>query len=429
MALGRWQATIVDNAGNILPGATVTVRKEISGAPLAITYSDRNGTTPVSNPLTADGNGFVFFHAIGGAYRIDAVSGSSTVTWRYVPVGLSGESDAPVIDVSYLFSSTTTDSDPGSGTFRFNNATLASVTTIYIDLLDDLGSDMTTWLDRLDDAGATTDRGQLTIRAIDGSAEFIAKITGSITTATGYRKITVSYLTSTGTFSDGARATITFAPRGADGTGNVSVTGLSLVNGNVPIFSKDDGTFITDSGSKLTGRQTIYIDAAGLTLRPAASPAFSTIEYATTGFTVDVVGFDATTGEWTFFKFKAPKGWDEGTIQFQYMYMHQEGSNGGGVTFKLAAGAYSHQSPFPQQVDPATEVSLSATGNGKADTVFFSAESAVITIGVNSPPIMEGDLIVCRFRRDPTDGNDTLNVDAQILGLVIYYNTSKNTDD
>ena len=32
MALGRWQATIVDTAGNVLPGAQVTVRSETTGA-------------------------------------------------------------------------------------------------------------------------------------------------------------------------------------------------------------------------------------------------------------------------------------------------------------------------------------------------------------------------------------------------------------
>lgn len=95
MALGRWQATIVDEAGNILPGAEVTVRREVGGAPLASIFSDRDGSVPLGNPFTADAStAFAAFHVAGGAYRIDVVSGSFSTTWRYVGVGLAQESDA-----------------------------------------------------------------------------------------------------------------------------------------------------------------------------------------------------------------------------------------------------------------------------------------------------------------------------------------------
>lgn len=95
MALARWQRTIVDNAGNILPGAQVTVRRETAGAPLAVLYSDRDGTVPLGNPFTADvGTGFAAFHVAGGAYRIDVVSGAFSQTLRYVAVGTAAENDS-----------------------------------------------------------------------------------------------------------------------------------------------------------------------------------------------------------------------------------------------------------------------------------------------------------------------------------------------
>ena len=93
MALARWQSTIVDGAGNVQPGATVTVRREVPGAPLAQIYSDRAGTTPKSNPFPADGTGLAAFHAIGGAYRIDATKGGFSQTFRYVAVGTAAEAD------------------------------------------------------------------------------------------------------------------------------------------------------------------------------------------------------------------------------------------------------------------------------------------------------------------------------------------------
>jgi hypothetical protein len=95
MALARWQRTIVDQAGNILPGAQITVRREEAGAPLAVLYSDRDGATPLGNPFTADGTtAFAAFHALGGAHRIDVVSGAFSQTLRYVAVGTAAEYDS-----------------------------------------------------------------------------------------------------------------------------------------------------------------------------------------------------------------------------------------------------------------------------------------------------------------------------------------------
>jgi len=93
MAYGRFQTTAQDSAGNVLPSASIEVRLESSGSLVSV-YSDRDGETPKSNPFTADSEGYFFFHAPGGAYRITATLGSATKTWRYVAVGLAGESDA-----------------------------------------------------------------------------------------------------------------------------------------------------------------------------------------------------------------------------------------------------------------------------------------------------------------------------------------------
>ncbi|HVQ43799.1 MAG TPA: glycosyl hydrolase family 28-related protein [Candidatus Saccharimonadia bacterium] len=95
MALARWQANIVDDAGNVQNGATVTVREETSGTPLASLFSDRAGVVPTGNPVSADSEGYAFFHVAGGAYQITATKGSFTRTWRYVGIGTMSESDGP----------------------------------------------------------------------------------------------------------------------------------------------------------------------------------------------------------------------------------------------------------------------------------------------------------------------------------------------
>lgn len=100
MVLARWQATIVDEAGNVLPGASVTVRAETSGNPLANLFSDRAGVVPTGNPITADGEGFAFFYIEGGAYRITATLGLFSREWRYVGIGTASENDSEAFQLA-----------------------------------------------------------------------------------------------------------------------------------------------------------------------------------------------------------------------------------------------------------------------------------------------------------------------------------------
>lgn len=93
MTLARYQFTVVDDAGNVQDGASVTVRAETVGNPLASLFSDRAGVVATGNPVIADGDGFAAFHVAGGAYMITATKGSFTRTWRYVAIGLMAETD------------------------------------------------------------------------------------------------------------------------------------------------------------------------------------------------------------------------------------------------------------------------------------------------------------------------------------------------
>lgn len=90
--LAVWQRTIVDEEGNVVPGAEIEVRREEDGS-LATLYADRAGETPLSNPFAADMSGFVRFFAQGDAYTITAVGAGSTRTWRFDPTGRLQEFD------------------------------------------------------------------------------------------------------------------------------------------------------------------------------------------------------------------------------------------------------------------------------------------------------------------------------------------------
>jgi len=93
MALARREVLVVDEHGNVQPGASVEVRRETAGTPLEPLFSDRDGAVPIGNPVTADADGVAAFHCLGGAFRITATLGAFSRTQRFVPIGTATEAD------------------------------------------------------------------------------------------------------------------------------------------------------------------------------------------------------------------------------------------------------------------------------------------------------------------------------------------------
>ena len=65
-----WQATIQNAAGDIVPGAEITVIDEGTGLN-AVIYSSKAGAA-LTNPFNADAGGFAQFYSGPGEYRITA---------------------------------------------------------------------------------------------------------------------------------------------------------------------------------------------------------------------------------------------------------------------------------------------------------------------------------------------------------------------
>jgi hypothetical protein len=210
MTLARWQATILDSAGNIQPGASIEVRREGAGGTLVSLYGDRDGTAPIGNPFFADPDGLAAFHVPGGAYRITATKGAFTQVWRYVAIGLAAESDSLTTGISWVFDAATADADPGDGALRFNNAAPASVTQLYIDTLSRFGGNVGAWLAFLDDNGTAANRGTLVLQTADGTGLLVATVTGAVVDGGGYRKVNVTPVVATGSFVAGAAINVQF---------------------------------------------------------------------------------------------------------------------------------------------------------------------------------------------------------------------------
>jgi hypothetical protein len=139
--------------------------------------------------------------------------------------------------LKFTYSTTTTDADPGVGIFRFNNATFASITQIYVDNADANGVTVTTLLDSWDDSANATNKGTLRFQKVGDPTVFREfTITGAITDGTGYRKIPVTPAVSNGTWTNGNSFVVLFTRTGDDGT-----------DGYDPGFRFDFSTTTTDA--------------------------------------------------------------------------------------------------------------------------------------------------------------------------------------
>lgn len=142
---------------------------------------------------------------------------------------------AGVSGLEFTASSTTTDSDPGTGTLRWNNATQASATILYIDNADgDSTSLATLW--------ASLSAGTLlTITdASDADVWQLWKVTATPTNGTGYYKFTVSLQAQEGGNIANA-SSILLDVDASGGGGDASTNTSSSVDSEAVLFSGTGG--------------------------------------------------------------------------------------------------------------------------------------------------------------------------------------------
>jgi len=125
--------------------------------------------------------------------------------------------------IQMTFSTSTSDADPGAGKLALNNGTVASVTEMYFDDVDDNSAAIATFVQSFDDVSNSTARGIIYITKEGTPATFaLFKVTGAVTDASGYSKVPVAHLASNGTFSNSDGIRIDFSYSGNDGSGSLT---------------------------------------------------------------------------------------------------------------------------------------------------------------------------------------------------------------
>lgn len=261
-------ATSATNAGTSATSAAGSATAASGSATTAATSATTAGTSATAAAGSASGAATSATNAGNSATAASgsasAASGSATAAATSATNAATSATNAAasasvaatsVAALGYTFSTTTTDADPGGGTLRLNNASAAAATAAYVDNLDAGGATVTGLLDTLDDS-TNTIKGQLTLRAKASAAiSYVYNVTGSVVDGTGYRKLTLAYVSGSGTLpttADGiwlifARA----GDKGADGTGAGDFSGpASSVTDNIVTFNGITGKVGKDSGIK-----------------------------------------------------------------------------------------------------------------------------------------------------------------------------------
>jgi hypothetical protein len=160
-----------------------------------------------------------------GAQGAQGAIGAQGVVGAQGVQGRDGNFGGATFD--YTFDSSTTASDPGTGKIRFNNATLSSASSMYIDATDDFATNIANYLATIDDSTSTI-KGHFKISRKGLESTFALFTINTLTDNTGWYTVSCSYVSGAGTFSNNDDIVITFAR-----TGDKGDTGAQGVQGTV----------------------------------------------------------------------------------------------------------------------------------------------------------------------------------------------------
>lgn len=171
------------------------------------------------------------------------------------------------------------------------------------------------------------------------------------------------------------------------------------------------------------GRQQMWIPANRIT--PSATggcAALATIAGASNQPDIQTLDFDTTTQEFAQFSITMPKRWNLGTVTFKPVWSHAATTVNFGVVFELQAVAVSNDDAIAVAFGTAQS---SADTGGTTNDLYTGPESAAITIA--GSPAAE-DTVFFRLARAPSNGSDTLAIDARLHGVIIYWTAAAEND-
>lgn len=223
-------------------------------------YAQSNtSSSDLGNALAATG---------GSEYEVYATVTAVSISAQQGPRGAQGP-QGPTAFLDYTFDSGTTDADPGTGELRFDNATLASVTNLYISKTGRNAESLGTYIGTWDDTGTASDKTTLLVKNANSSSAFmLLTVNNTMTDGSTYWKVPVTVRASGGTFTAADVLSVLAIPTGAT-TGALSGS-LGATANIIPRTSGTGGSTLQSSGIS-TGTSGNDISHTGRTIQPWVS--------------------------------------------------------------------------------------------------------------------------------------------------------------
>jgi hypothetical protein len=180
-----------------------------------------------------------------------------------------------------------------------------------------------------------------------------------------------------------------------------------------------------DIGAIGQGQHAVCITARYLRATPTSGCGTLAVhETATNKVCFEYLPFDASAAEYAFFVCKAPKSADEtaGIYVKNLAWAHPGTASNFGVSWKIQFLARSNDDAADTAYGTAIEV---ADTGGTTHDIYVAPDSAAITPGGSWA---EGDWLFGRIQRDPADADDTLAVDAWLIGFDLVFTIAAQND-
>ncbi len=235
-----------------------------------------------------------------------------------------------------------------------------------------------------------------------------------------------------------------------DGGNNVFSARITALDAGTMTIGGDDGASITDEAagdavtitrweSRRTSAQNLIEDIGGdgstqgkhsiAVLAGSIIPSFvggceALAQAVTAGNRPDLLylNFDPMTQEHAQFAIPMPKKWNEGTITARFHWSHGSTVTNFGVAWQLEAVAVGDDDSI--DVAFGTGQVVTDTG-GTANDLYITAETAAITVG--GLPAAQ-DMVFFRVARAPSNGADTMGIDARLHAVEVFITTDADTD-
>jgi hypothetical protein len=215
--------------------------------------------------------------------------------------------------------------------------------------------------------------------------------------------------------------TITVAVQGGDLVNGAS--SLTMVASDIVDFTWTGTAWKGDVLSSGVGRHGLWVPAEAMLVRVTNGPGVTVDETTTNKVMRRTLDFDASTIEYAQFRLRMPKSWNRSTVTFAPAWSHGSTTTNFKVSWGLQAVALSDDDAMDAAFGTAQ---FSNDTGGTTDDLYIGPESSAITIA--GTPASEDVMVFQVFRKADDATNDTLAVDARLIGLTLYLTTNAPND-